>query len=46
LITGPQRPGLARLRRLGFWLEYASMARMTAEAAVVGIGSDLILNGL
>ena len=26
--------GLARLRRRGFWLEYASMAWMTAEAAV------------
>jgi hypothetical protein len=24
----------ARLRRRGFWLEYASMAWMTAEAAV------------
>jgi divalent metal cation (Fe/Co/Zn/Cd) transporter len=26
--------GLTRLRRRGFWLEYASMAWMTAEAAV------------
>ena len=26
--------GVARLRRRGFWLEYASMAWMTAEAAV------------
>ncbi len=26
--------GLARLRRRGFWLEYASMAWMTGEAAV------------
>ena len=26
--------GPARLRRRGFWLEYASMAWMTAEAAV------------
>ena len=26
--------GLVRLRRRGFWLEYASMAWMTAEAAV------------
>jgi divalent metal cation (Fe/Co/Zn/Cd) transporter len=28
------RPDPARLRRRGFWLEYASMAWMTAEAAV------------
>ena len=27
-------PGIARLLRRGFWLEYASMAWMTAEAAV------------
>jgi len=25
---------MARLRRRGFWLEYASMAWMTAEAAI------------
>ena len=29
-----QGAGQARLRRRGFWLEYASMAWMTAEAAV------------
>ncbi len=28
------QPDLAQLRRRGFWLEYASMAWMTAEAAV------------
>jgi divalent metal cation (Fe/Co/Zn/Cd) transporter len=28
------QPGLARLRRRGLWAEYASMAWMTAEAAV------------
>jgi divalent metal cation (Fe/Co/Zn/Cd) transporter len=32
-VTGTAA-GLARLRRRGFWLEYASMAWMTAEAAV------------
>ena len=39
----------ARLRRRGFWLEYASMAWMTAEAAVAitaGIlGSSIALTG-
>ena len=33
-MTAPAAAGLARLRRRGFWLEYASMAWMTAEAAV------------
>jgi divalent metal cation (Fe/Co/Zn/Cd) transporter len=32
-VTAAQAPA-ARLRRRGFWLEYASMAWMTAEAAV------------
>jgi len=33
-VTVPAAAGVARLRRRGFWLEYASMAWMTAEAAV------------
>ncbi len=33
-MSASQAAGLARLRRRGFWLEYASMAWMTAEAAV------------
>lgn len=33
-MTAPTATGPARLRRRGFWLEYASMAWMTAEAAV------------
>ena len=33
-MSASQAGGLARLRRRGFWLEYASMAWMTAEAAV------------
>jgi divalent metal cation (Fe/Co/Zn/Cd) transporter len=33
-VTAAQAAGLARPRRRGFWLEYASMAWMTAEAAV------------
>ena len=33
-MTAPTAPGLARLRRRGFVLEYGSMAWMTAEAAV------------
>jgi divalent metal cation (Fe/Co/Zn/Cd) transporter len=41
--------GLARLRRRGFWLEYASMAWMTAEAAVAitagVVASSIALTG-
>jgi hypothetical protein len=33
-VTVPAAGELARLRRRGVWLEYASMAWMTAEAAV------------
>lgn len=33
-MSTTEAAGLARLRRRGFWLEYASMAWMTAEAAV------------
>src|SRR3984957_14447817 len=33
-VSAAGAAGLARLRRRGFWLEYASMAWMTAEAAV------------
>ena len=33
-MSAPAATGLTRLRRRGFWLEYASMAWMTAEAAV------------
>jgi divalent metal cation (Fe/Co/Zn/Cd) transporter len=33
-VSAAEAAGLARLRRRGFWLEYASMAWMTAEAAV------------
>ena len=33
-MSALQVAGRARLRRQGFWLEYASMAWMTAEAAV------------
>jgi len=33
-VTAPTATGLARLRRRGFLLEYASMAWMTAEAAI------------
>jgi divalent metal cation (Fe/Co/Zn/Cd) transporter len=33
-VTASAATGLGRLRRRGFWLEYASMAWMTAEAAV------------
>ncbi len=33
-MTVPAAGQLARLRCRGFWLEYASMAWMTAEAAV------------
>ena len=36
---------LARLRRRGFWLEYASMAWMTAEAAVA-ITSGIIASSI
>jgi divalent metal cation (Fe/Co/Zn/Cd) transporter len=36
---------LARLRRQGFWLEYASMAWMTVEAAVA-IASGLIASSI
>ncbi len=47
-MTAPA-PVTARLRRRGFWLEYASMAWMTAEAAVAitaGIlASSLALTG-
>jgi divalent metal cation (Fe/Co/Zn/Cd) transporter len=42
-------PNVARLRRRGFWLEYASMAWMTAEAAVAitagVLASSLALTG-
>ena len=41
--------GLARLRRRGFWLEYAGMAWMTAEAAVAMtagvVASSIVLTG-
>lgn len=33
-MTATEAPGRDRLRRRGYWLEYASMAWMTAEAAV------------
>jgi divalent metal cation (Fe/Co/Zn/Cd) transporter len=48
-VTATASSDLARLRRRGFWLEYASMAWMTAEAAVAitaGIAaSSLALTG-
>lgn len=39
-LTGPAAE-LARLRRRGFWLEYASMAWMTVEAAVAIVSGIL-----
>ena len=33
-MSASEVAGLARLRRRGFWLEYASMAWMSAETAV------------
>jgi divalent metal cation (Fe/Co/Zn/Cd) transporter len=49
-VTAPASPAAAaRLRRRGFWLEYASMAWMTAEAAVAItagiIASSIALTG-
>jgi divalent metal cation (Fe/Co/Zn/Cd) transporter len=48
-VTATAASSVARLRRRGFWLEYASMAWMTAEAAVAitaGIAaSSLALTG-
>ena len=41
-MTAPAATGLARLRRRGFWLEYASMAWMAAEAAVAVTAGVLV----
>jgi divalent metal cation (Fe/Co/Zn/Cd) transporter len=44
-VTAPADQ-LAALRRRGFWLEYASMAWMAAEAAIAGIiASSIALTG-
>jgi divalent metal cation (Fe/Co/Zn/Cd) transporter len=48
-VSGPEVAGLVRLRRRGFWLEYASMGWMTAEAAVAitagVVASSIALTG-
>jgi divalent metal cation (Fe/Co/Zn/Cd) transporter len=44
-VSAADPAGAARLRRRGFWLEYASMAWMTAEAAV-GITAGVLASSI